>query len=942
MTRINYSLISLLQDYSICIPAIQREYVQGFDEELNREVREKIFADIFSVLDNETMDDKLKLNIIYGYTEGDTFYPVDGQQRLTTLYILHWFLWIKRNKEIDKSFTDKKLSYEIRQASNQFFEELINPQRQIEFQELLNSKEQFKNAIVSKPWFKSSWIKDVTVLATLNVISELMELRVSNEKAEKYYTKLEIGKIYFNFLPNSKIDAKKKSVRDYTKFNARGKQLEMFENVKSIIYTIEKKLKRELEVTFVYKYDREYIDFFYNLYCSDEKNLEQITMDINDYSTNFLINSYNFLKLLEEKEQFIIDSHLKYYSIIYEESNSSNFNINFWENYFMFMNNVLGNIVDLCYKGEYKKELKLFWEEIIPFKEDYKDSYNIIANLLYYNYYTTEHNNYVSKEIIQKFEYVLKNLAYSKWKQKKLCNINNFCLEVSKCQDILEYFSKDLEADIVEAVLLAKSDIFINDIKVRIKEQIIKVKIIESNGLNYNYFDDLEEVFSEKRSIYFLLYFSGYWEDVVENTSNGDFVKLQQYIKIAKELFKSKATILIRKIFALATYYDQANRKLLDSFKINEEARPVYTIEKKEGQDNVLDSNNLHYWDDSYYFIDDNILKKDIKLRNIKLNKLKIAYDLYDTEQKNEVNKDTLFEQLKDDSYNCCWLKYAIYRNHEEILTYKLKFDSVSKKVNIEVPIIKGYVFNIEKRFTNFFAYVYLLDKKMEGWDTNNYDSYIYDPYTVNVRDTLSKGEYIVYDDLKKNIINQFELKLLWECEEIKYFDNRKFFYHKHTLEVYGSCDEVISIEIENTTIVKRIFHLNDYVEFHYNFSRDKDEIEEKITAENKSLKDISELFQVYNLKKISNNSQISKLNSEHNDSESKTLLIKNYEIETEDERQKFYALINSNYDCIKSYYRNNDLISKYLYNKPIKKKMNIGYKLYHRKEENVLFLKKS
>lgn len=77
---------------SVLIPKIQRAYAQGRRSEAG--IREGFLTELFSAL----VEDKRKeLNFIYGsvdiHAENDTrLILLDGQQRLTTLWLLTWYL----------------------------------------------------------------------------------------------------------------------------------------------------------------------------------------------------------------------------------------------------------------------------------------------------------------------------------------------------------------------------------------------------------------------------------------------------------------------------------------------------------------------------------------------------------------------------------------------------------------------------------------------------------------------------------------------------------------------------------------------------------------------------------------------------------------------------------------------------------------------------------
>ncbi len=85
-----YTFWQLANQYKIEIPIVQRDYVQGRNEAKHKEVRDKFIDDLFNCLtrNNKPID----LDFIYGKVHDDAFIPIDGQQRLTTLFLLHWYI----------------------------------------------------------------------------------------------------------------------------------------------------------------------------------------------------------------------------------------------------------------------------------------------------------------------------------------------------------------------------------------------------------------------------------------------------------------------------------------------------------------------------------------------------------------------------------------------------------------------------------------------------------------------------------------------------------------------------------------------------------------------------------------------------------------------------------------------------------------------------------
>ena len=109
----------LLQDHDIVIPVIQRDYAQGRSDE--RRVREGFVAALKEAL---TENRTLMLDFIYGEVEDGVFLPFDGQQRLTTLFLLHWYAAAReeaRDMQHDEfSALLRRFRYEVRESSQNF------------------------------------------------------------------------------------------------------------------------------------------------------------------------------------------------------------------------------------------------------------------------------------------------------------------------------------------------------------------------------------------------------------------------------------------------------------------------------------------------------------------------------------------------------------------------------------------------------------------------------------------------------------------------------------------------------------------------------------------------------------------------------------------------------------------------------------------------------
>ena len=115
----------LLDEKKIEIPVIQRDYAQGRDKDNVNDIRKNFLNSIKDALKNE---EPLDLNFVYGSTKGNTFIPIDGQQRLTTLYLIHVYLMLVLGKKFEKGSNKriKKFTYETRTTSRDFCKGLTN------------------------------------------------------------------------------------------------------------------------------------------------------------------------------------------------------------------------------------------------------------------------------------------------------------------------------------------------------------------------------------------------------------------------------------------------------------------------------------------------------------------------------------------------------------------------------------------------------------------------------------------------------------------------------------------------------------------------------------------------------------------------------------------------------------------------------------------------
>ncbi len=204
------------------IPIIQRDYAQGRLSESS--IRNRFLRSIFTALVKE---EELELDFVYGSIKTinrnddkiNLFMPLDGQQRLTTIFLLHWYI---ANKELDEEALEKErqllsnFSYSTRSTSRMFCEKLS----QIGF-----NKNPVKE-IISSYWYHKNFELDPTVQGMLNTLEDIqIHYNQHNEKIHQ-----NLDKLKFYILPLDGFDL---SDELYIKMNARGKPLTDFENFKA-------------------------------------------------------------------------------------------------------------------------------------------------------------------------------------------------------------------------------------------------------------------------------------------------------------------------------------------------------------------------------------------------------------------------------------------------------------------------------------------------------------------------------------------------------------------------------------------------------------------------------------------------------------------------------------------------------------------------------------
>lgn len=314
------TFLELLSRYGkIEIPRIQRNYAQGRENESI--VRNSFLNDLVTVLNSDDAD--ICLDFIYGSVlnyedikkeEKKKFIPVDGQQRLTTLYLLYWYVnncfAKEKNKKINEEL--KKFTYEIRDSSKSFCNNLIEKGLN-----KITNKNKISKKIKTQVWYLLDWNMDPTIKAMLIMLDEI-EQRLNDSKIKReniINNTIENEKIYFYSIEINDFG----SADDiYIKMNSRGKELTLFENFKS-------KLEKYIEKV----YDKEYLNMYnsridnkwLNYFWKKLKKMKNNEVEENEIENidDWLINIYmtifenQYAVTLLEKDDDTIENEIKYF-----------------------------------------------------------------------------------------------------------------------------------------------------------------------------------------------------------------------------------------------------------------------------------------------------------------------------------------------------------------------------------------------------------------------------------------------------------------------------------------------------------------------------------------------------------------------------------------------------------------------------------------------------
>ena len=225
----------------ITIPTLQRDYIYGAETEKTNEVLDNMLGTLKHAL--ETGDEET-LDFIYGSeSKAKEFMPLDGQQRLTTLFLLHFYAALIAKDNEGNSLVSEddfkllgRFSYATRNCTVTFCEQMLIEKHEILSRHIANAqltdKMLFASYLEDLDDFRGSFYTDPSVISMIVVLDRIhsvfhgmtdMWAKLTGNDCPINFYLLDFG--IFNLSDDL-----------YTKMNSRGKPLTTFEIFKAKLH----------------------------------------------------------------------------------------------------------------------------------------------------------------------------------------------------------------------------------------------------------------------------------------------------------------------------------------------------------------------------------------------------------------------------------------------------------------------------------------------------------------------------------------------------------------------------------------------------------------------------------------------------------------------------------------------------------------------------------
>jgi len=213
----------LLRDHKVVIPIFQRDFAQGRRDDKTAQVRREFLQAISEALESHD-GSSLDLGLVFGAISQGELQLVDGQQRLTALFLVHWYLSRKCGIEWG---SEGCFTYETRSSAGDFCQALLR-------EPFIVTHEAPDIVLRNKPWFRSDWEKDPTVDGMLVVLGAIHSNPSFRVMGAAHWDRLTGKSPAISFIWSDMGSGAFDSIDAfYLKMNSRGKGLTTFEKFKA-------------------------------------------------------------------------------------------------------------------------------------------------------------------------------------------------------------------------------------------------------------------------------------------------------------------------------------------------------------------------------------------------------------------------------------------------------------------------------------------------------------------------------------------------------------------------------------------------------------------------------------------------------------------------------------------------------------------------------------
>lgn len=498
------------------------------------------------------------LDFVYGSSKRiddvTYFIPLDGQQRLTTLFLLHWYLaQITPDQDLrDRLLTAlhrgnglARFTYETRSSSREFCDLLISPEYSL--REALHpvsepaQGQRISRLIEDASWFLRSWKLDPTIQAMLQMLDAIDRKFWDKEEYLELLMDVESPVITMLYL-----DLEEFKLTDdlYIKMNARGKQLTPFENFKAQYEDYLGRVHPDYRKGFEQKIDTKWADLFWN-YRGMGKN---DTYD--DELSNFI--KAIFAGAYAEREDVSREKHEETLRELISANKSNPFSV-YKESVLVegeTASDTLIKALDTLSNGDKKIKEHLLEEDRPYYKEhevfenvlrDSITSYSDRISFYAYIHYLIRYGA-SAPEGLRDWMRLMSNLYHQE-------NIpfdgNHFITAVKSVQELLPYADKIID------YLSSEKEIPSYSFRWQEREELVKARLIKRSPQWRTLIESTEKNPYFTGQIGFLLDFAGIYAYYEEHAGSCDWTeeqdqayqrKFSHYAEAAKAIFFQKPT----------------------------------------------------------------------------------------------------------------------------------------------------------------------------------------------------------------------------------------------------------------------------------------------------------------------------------------------------------------------------------------------------------------